>query len=85
MQDTPHDIDAIIAEEQRIFARESLGEAWADAISEGVDTVILAEAAIGTALEKIVSQQGEEAAQKLLDDMQQKLANGAFDRSLNYH
>ena len=45
MQDAPADIDAIIAEEQRSFARESLGEAWADAVSEGVDTAILADAA----------------------------------------
>ncbi len=85
MQDQPADIDAIIAEEQLSFARESLGEAWADAVSEGVETAILAEAAIATALERIVSDQGEEAARKLIADMQTKLANGAFDRNINYH
>jgi hypothetical protein len=85
VQDRPVDIDAMIAEEQRTFARESLGEAWADAASEGVDTVILAEAAIATALEKIVCDQGEDAARDLLTAMQEKLSNGAFDRDINYH
>lgn len=85
MQNRPADIEAMIAEEQRTFARESLGEAWADAVSEGVDTVILAEAAIATALEKIVGDQGEDAARELLKTMQDKLSTGAFDRDINYH
>jgi hypothetical protein len=85
VQNQPADIDAIIAEEQRVFARESLHEAWADAISEGVDNAILAEAAIATALEKIVADRGEEAARQLLDTMGRKLTAGAFDRDINIH
>ena len=85
MQDAPGDIDAIIAEEQRSFARESLGEAWADAVSEGVDTAILADAAIATALEQIVADKGEDAARALLDAMGERLTSGDFDRNINYH
>lgn len=85
MQDAPGDIDAIIAEEQRSFARESLGEAWADAVSEGVDTAILADAAIATALEQIVADKGEDAARALLESMGVRLTSGDFDRNINYH
>ena len=85
MQDAPADIDAIIAEEQRSFARESLGEAWADAVSEGIDTAILADAAIATALEQIVADKGEDAARALLDAMGERLTSGDFDRNINYH
>ena len=85
MQDAPGDIDAIIAEEQRSFARESLGEAWADAVSEGIDTAILADAAIATALEQIVADKGEDAARALLDAMGERLTSGDFDRNINYH
>lgn len=85
MQDAPGDIDALIAEEQRSFARESLGEAWADAVSEGVDTSILADAAIATALEQIVADKGEDAARALLEAMGNRLTNGDFDRNINYH
>ena len=85
MQDAPGDIDAIIAEEQRSFARESLGEAWADAVSEGVDTAILADAAIATALEQIVADKGEDAARALLEAMGARLTSGDFDRNINYH
>ncbi len=85
MQDAPGDIDAIIAEEQRSFARESLGEAWADAVSEGVDTAILADAAIATALEQIVADKGEDAARALLESISARLTSGDFDRNINYH
>jgi len=85
MQDAPGDIDALIAEEQRSFARESLGEAWADAISEGIDTSILADAAIATALEQIVADKGEDAARALLEAMGTRLTSGDFERNINYH
>ena len=85
MQDSTGDIEALIAEEQRSFARQSLGEAWADAVSEGVDPAILADAAIATALEQIVAEKGEDAAHSRLEAMASRLTSGDFDRNINYH
>jgi hypothetical protein len=85
MQDGPSDIDDLIFEEQKSFARESVGEAWAHARSEGVEQMAFADAAICTALEGVVREFGEQAADELLAAMKERLTAGIFEQDVRYH
>lgn len=81
--ETEHKIDALddaIALEKRRAAREMQSEIWADGMLEGIETDILADAAMATALEEIVDENGEDAALAVIDDIRQRLVAGEFTR-----
>lgn len=73
-------LENAIATEKRRAAREMQTDAWADGLLEGIETEILAEAAIATALEEIVDENGEEAALEAIDQMRDRLMAGEFTR-----
>lgn len=78
MQHNPTDLDELIAEEKKLAAIEYQNEAWADGISEGIESEILAEAAFATALTELIRDAGEEAALFLIDKMKDKIIAGGF-------
>ena len=73
-------LDDAIALEKRRAAREMQSEIWADGMLEGIETDILADAAMATALEEIVGENGEDAALAVIDDIRQRLVAGEFTR-----
>ncbi|MFK4824035.1 hypothetical protein ACI0FM_04440 [Paenochrobactrum sp. BZR 588] len=78
MQHTPTDLDELIAEEKKLAAIEYQNEAWADGISEGIESEILAEAAFATALTELIRDAGEDAAIILIDKMKEQIIAGGF-------
>ncbi len=78
MQHTPTDLDELIAEEKKLAAIEYQNEAWADGISEGIESEILAEAAFATALTELIRDAGEDAALTLIEKMKEQIIAGGF-------
>ena len=79
MQQRVSDIDALVREEKRLTAVECHNEAWADGFSAGIETEIIAEAALSTAFGEILRASGENAALALLDRMREKVVAGEFE------
>jgi hypothetical protein len=79
------DIDAIIREEKRLEAAENHGEAWAEAISAGIEPEIVAEAALTTALAELVKSLGENGAVELLDRIRDRTVAGEFQPNRRMH
>ncbi|MEM1378284.1 MAG: hypothetical protein AAGG69_12940 [Pseudomonadota bacterium] len=71
-------IDEAIVREKRGAAREVYQEAWAEGVLEGIDTDILAETAMQTALEETILEGGEHAALALLEDLATRVKSGDF-------
>lgn len=78
MNVTINEMDELIAREKRIAALEFHLEAWADGASEGIESAILADAAITTALEETIREQGEEAALAIVDTLRERILCGEF-------
>ena len=73
-------LEEAIALEKRRAAREMQSEIWADGLLEGIDTEILADAAMATALEELVTESGEDAALAVIENLRERLAAGEFNR-----
>lgn len=73
------DMAAIIREEKRLVAVESLSEAWAETVSAGIEPEIIAEAALATALGELYRASGEAAVVALLDRMRERAVAGEFE------
>lgn len=69
--------DLAIAEKKRV-ALAYLIEAWDEAIAEGVDSEILAHAALFAALSDLVSTYGEEAVADLAQRLPERIRAGEF-------
>ncbi|QKV20589.1 hypothetical protein [Oricola thermophila] len=84
MDATINEMDDIIAHEKRMAAMEVHSEAWADGAMEGIESDILADAAIATALEETIRERGEDAALALVDTLRERILRGEFtpDRSI---
>lgn len=78
MDVTINEMDELIAREKRIAAMEVHSEAWADGTMEGIDAAILADAAIATALEETIRDQGEDAALALVETLRDRILCGEF-------
>lgn len=74
------ELEDAIAHEKRKAAREMQSEIWADGVLEGIETDILADAAMATALEELITEGGEDAALAAIDDMRQRIVAGEFTR-----
>ncbi len=72
------ELDEVIAQEKRVAAREMQSEAWADGMMEGIETDILADAAIATALEELIRTDGEKSALLLVDNLRDRIIAGEF-------
>jgi hypothetical protein len=79
------DIDALVREEKRLTAVECHTEAWAEGISAGIETDIIAEAALATALGEIFRSNGEDVTLSLIDRMREKVIAGEFAPSQSRH
>ncbi len=71
--------DRIIAEKKRL-ALAYLTEAWDEAVAEGVDSDILAHAALFTALSDLIGTYGEDAVAELAKTLPRRIE--AFEFSL---
>lgn len=71
--------DRAIAEKKRL-ALTYLTEAWDEAVAEGVDSDILAHAALFTALSDLIGTYGEQAVAKLAEGLPRRIQ--AFEFSL---
>jgi len=69
--------DLAIAEKKRV-ALTYLIEAWDEAIAEGVDSEILAHAALFAALSDLISTYGEEAVAGLAQRLPERIRAGEF-------
>lgn len=78
MEHAPTDLDELIAREKKLAAIEYQNEAWADGISEGIESEILAEAAFATALTELIRDAGEESALSLIEKMREQIIAGGF-------
>ncbi|MEX0955553.1 MAG: hypothetical protein WDZ83_10110 [Rhizobiaceae bacterium] len=79
------DVEAMIREEKRLTAIESQHTAWAEGEAWGIETEILAEAALTTAFDALVRQGGEDAALAMIERMREKVIQGAFQPELTRH
>jgi hypothetical protein len=66
-----------IAEKKRV-ALAYLGEAWDGALAEGVDSEILAHAALFTALSDLIGTYGEEAVAELAESLPSRVRSLEF-------
>lgn len=78
MEHGPTDLDELIAREKKLAAIEYQNEVWADGISEGIESEILAEAAFVTALTELIRDAGEESALTLIEKMREQIIAGGF-------
>ncbi len=69
-------LDAI--SEQKRVALTYLTQAWGDAVAEGVDSDILAHAALFAALSDLVASYGEDAVADLAATLQDRIRNREF-------
>jgi len=84
LQHSHDNLDALILEEKKRVAQEFFYEAWANAISEGVEPSILAESAVSTALSLLVEAEGEKSVDGIVAALPQRHECGHFlpNRSL---
>jgi hypothetical protein len=71
-----HD-DLAIAEKKRV-ALTYLSEAWDEAVAEGVDSEILAHAALFASLSDLITTYGEEAVAGLAERLPERIRAGEF-------
>lgn len=69
--------DLAIAEKKRV-ALSCLSDAWEEALAEGVDTEILAHAALFTALADLIATYGEEPVAALAKRLPERIRAGEF-------
>jgi len=74
------DLDALVREEKRLTAAESHSEAWAEALSAGIEPEIVAEVALSTALSEVLRTSGEASVIALLDRMRERVVAGDFQQ-----
>ena len=81
MTDQPHiESDDVVAAQKKV-ALSYLHEAWASAISEGVDSDILAHAALFAALSDLVATYGESAVAELTKRLPERIEAREFSLS----
>ena len=72
------ELDQMIDHEKRRTALEYQHEAWAGALSDGIEMEILAEVAFATAVTELVEREGEHATLAYLDALREKVVAGEF-------
>ncbi len=79
MSQSNTNLNAVIAEEQKLAAVEFQAEAWAGGISTGIDPEILAEVAFDTAIKYLLQNSSEKQVLKVLSHMHDKVVMGEFN------
>lgn len=78
MPDTRDSEELNAISEQKRVALAYLTQAWGDAVAEGVDSDILAHAALFAALSDLVTSYGEDAVADLAATLQDRIRNREF-------
>lgn len=73
-----NDIDEMIVHEKLQVAMEYQSDAWADGVADGIESDILVDAAIATAMRETVRLHGEDGAEALLDKLKERILSGEF-------
>lgn len=73
-----NDLERMIEHEKRRTALEYQHETFADALSDGIEVEIMAEAAIATALGELLATVGEDDTLARLDALRERVIAGAF-------
>lgn len=68
----------VALEEQKQAALRYIMEAWEEAIYDGIEPEMLANAAFFAALSDLVSSYGEEAVAKMTEGLPRRIHNGEF-------
>jgi hypothetical protein len=79
------ELDDLMHHEQRLEALRSHGEAWAACIRQGIDTDILADTALFTALHELIRFNGEKAALELVAQLKHRIECGEFEPERQIH
>jgi hypothetical protein len=72
------DAEAVSLSEQKKVALAYLAQAWGDAVAEGVESDVLAHAALFTALSDLVASYGEAAVAELAGTLKERIHNREF-------
>jgi hypothetical protein len=78
MQTGRNDIDDMIAYEKMQAALEYQSEAWADGRADGIETEIIADAALVLAMRETIRLHGETGAEAMLDSLRSRMLAGEF-------
>lgn len=76
--------DLQIAEKKRA-ALAYLTQAWDEALAEGIDSEILAHAALFAALSDLITTYGEEPVAKLVNKLADRILGSEFTLPRNFH
>lgn len=72
-----HDV-GLTAEEKKQAALRYIMEAWEEAVYDGIEPELLANAAFFAALSDLVSSYGEEAVARMTEGLPRRIHNGEF-------
>ncbi len=76
--DPAPELDLVPIAEQKRVALAYLTQAWEDAVAEGVDSDILAHAALFAALSDLIASYGEVAVSELASTLEERILNREF-------
>lgn len=75
---TPEELDELIVQEKLQVALELQHDAWAESTADGIETEIIADAAMITAIRETVRMLGEEQAEALVATLRERILAGEF-------
>lgn len=75
---TPEELDELIVQEKLQVALELQHDAWAESTADGIETEIIADAAMITAIRETVRALGEDQAEALIDSLRERILAGEF-------
>ncbi|WP_394688649.1 hypothetical protein [Hoeflea sp.] len=75
---TPEELDELIIQEKLQVALELQHDAWAESTADGIETEIIADAAMITAIRETVRALGEDQAEALIDSLRERILAGEF-------
>lgn len=78
MQTARNDIDEMIVHEKMQVALEYQNEAWADGRADGIESEIIADAAIALAMRETIRMHGEAGAEAMLQSLRERMLAGEF-------
>jgi hypothetical protein len=78
MQTGRNDIDDMIVHEKMQVALEYQNDAWAEGRADGIETEIIADAAIAFAMRETIRIHGEQGAEAMLEALRDRMLAGEF-------
>lgn len=83
--DSVEDLDALLHQEKQNVARSLFEEAWDEAVAEGIEPALVAEAAVHSALAALGRAVSPDAVTALLDKLVEHEASGKFRADHRLH